>query len=405
MHIQLDPLGGIAGDMFIAAVLDAMPEWADETFECMRTVCGFNDWPLALIPHNDGTFSGTRFEIEQPRDNSTESHAHRHHADIVRHIFGAPIDPAVRERALAIFRVIAEAEAAVHGISVDKVAFHEVGAWDSIADVIGAAFLIARLSPTSWALGPVPMGGGRIHTAHGPMPVPAPATALLLAGFECIQDGVTGERVTPTGAAILRHLADSLGMPTGFSLGPMTLGRSGTGFGSSELPGISNVCRILTCEPAHAEVASAPVGHIAFEIDDQSPEDLALGIDALRKVEGILDVLQVTAIGKKGRMVCQLQVLCRPDALGRAVEACFAQTSTLGLRWSVVARSALMRETVVTNATKEQVLVKVASRPDGRHTAKAEAESVRHVGGRIERDELRRVAEDDALRPNSADQS
>ena len=183
MHIQLDPIGGIAGDMFIAAVLDAWPEWADDTFACIRSVGGVEDWPLELIAHNDETFAGTRFEIAEPGGNSPGYHGHHHYADIVRHIAASPIDAAVRDRALAIFRVIAEAEGQVHGIPVDEVAFHEVGAWDSIGDVIGAAFLIDRMAPVSWTLGPVPLGGGRIHTAHGPMPVPAPATTLLLAGF------------------------------------------------------------------------------------------------------------------------------------------------------------------------------------------------------------------------------
>ena len=115
------------------------------------------------------------------------------------------LDPAVRRRALAIFSLLAEAEARVHGCAVEDVLFHEVGAWDSIADIVSAAFLIEESAATNWTVGAIPLGAGRVHTAHGLLPVPAPATALLLEGFPFIDDGVGGERVTPTGAAIVRQ--------------------------------------------------------------------------------------------------------------------------------------------------------------------------------------------------------
>jgi len=395
MHIQLDPLGGIAGDMFIAAVLDAWPELTDDTLACIRSAGIAPEWRISVADHNDQTFRGTQFLIHEPAN--FESAHHHHYKDIANLLRNSSIESRVRNRALAIFKLLAEAEAEVHGVPVDDVSFHEVGAWDSVGDIVGAAFLIEKLSPTSWTLGPVPLGAGRINTAHGPMPVPAPATTRLLTGFSVVDDGIGGERVTPTGAAILRHLSDSLGMPVQGRSEAMTLCRTGTGFGTRTLPGISNICRIIAFERDTCALRSGQVGVIHFEIDDQSAEDLAIGIDALRAMDGVLDVLQIPAVGKKGRMVSQLQVLCQPNVLNSVIDTCFAQTTTLGLRWSVVARTSLERKLITDDSGDDPVSVKVASRPDGKLSAKAEAESIRRRGDHSDRESARREAEDNIL--------
>jgi uncharacterized protein (DUF111 family) len=137
--------------------------------------------------------------------------------------------------AVQIFTLLAEAEAWVHGIEVERVAFHEVGAWDSIADIVGAAALIAALGATRWSSSPVPLGSGRVTTAHGVLPVPAPATARLLTGMTTVDDGVAGERVTPTGAAILRYLCPPAENAAA-SLAARKLIACGTGFGSRAAP-------------------------------------------------------------------------------------------------------------------------------------------------------------------------
>ncbi len=211
-HIHLDPLGGLAGDMFLGAVLDAWPELALGAFAAMRAAGLPDDWQVRHLEHGDGVLTGSRVAIDPP---AAGPHApHGMYVEIRDRIAAADLGDGVRDRALSILGHLAEAEARVHGRPIEEVHFHELADWDSIADVVGAAFVIDALG-ASWSTGPLPVGRGRIATSHGALPVPAPAAALLLQGFELIDDGVEGERVTPTGAAILRHLAPSPGLPPG----------------------------------------------------------------------------------------------------------------------------------------------------------------------------------------------
>jgi len=304
------------------------------------------------------------------------------------------LDAAVAARAEAIFAVLAEAEAQVHGVSVDQVEFHEVGALDSIADIVGAAWIIESLGPATWSVGALPLGSGRVHTAHGALPVPAPAVVKLLQGFAFADDGLPGERVTPTGAAILRHL----GCASGVGPRPGRLTASGLGFGSRKLPGLANVLRVLAFDMSDTPAADE-VALLAFEIDDQTAEDLALGLERLRACAGVLDVVQSPVFGKKGRMAAQVQVLAQPQRLAAIVAACFAETTTLGVRHQLIARSVLERKaSTVAAAAGAAVRVKLARRPDGTLSAKAESEDLRAGGDRNGRERLRRASEAAALR-------
>ncbi len=281
----------------------------------------------------------------------------------------------------------------MHGIAAEKVAFHEVGAADSVADIVAAAWLISAIGPATWSVSPLPTGSGQVKTAHGIMPVPAPATALLLEGFATHDDGIGGERVTPTGAAILRHLAPASRRPPG------KLRASGFGFGTRRLPGISNCLRALVFEtegaadtPAHRELAV-----ISFEVDDQSGEDLAAGLERIRATEGVHDVVQMAAIGKKGRMAVHVQVLARPDLLEEVVSACFTQTTTIGLRTHVVQGRALPRRFANVSVGGQEITVKLAERPEG-VTGKAEADHLTASTSHAARVELRHTAEELAKR-------
>jgi hypothetical protein len=147
------------------------------------------------------------------------------------------------------------------------------------------------------------------------------------------------------------------------------------------------------------------IGVISFEIDDQTAEDLAVGIDSLRTHSGVLDVLQVSAVGKKGRMVSQVQVLCRQEALHEAIDACFAETATIGLRWSITPRITLPREMATVDTAGAPVAVKVVRRPNGRSSAKADVESLRACSGRLERQQRRHTAEQQALVGRAANES
>jgi uncharacterized protein (TIGR00299 family) protein len=290
---------------------------------------------------------------------------------------------------VAIFSHLAAAEARVHGVDAEEVRFHEVGAWDSIADIVAAAWLIAKIDAARWTIGALPLGSGRVRTAHGLLPVPAPATAILLEGFLTIDDGVGGERVTPTGAAIVRHLCDPTG---GASRAPRRLVGSGHGFGARKMPGLSNCLRVLAFETIESSSPPERVAVLECEIDDQTGEDLAQAVDNLRALPGVLDVVQAPVFGKKGRMMTHLRVLADPRAREDALAAIFEETTTIGVRHSLVERSVLPRQTEALDVNGRAIRRKLVERPSGR-TAKAEADDLVGVTGQAARAELRRRVE------------
>ena len=396
-HIHLDVLGGLAGDMFAASLLDAFP---DHEAGVSAAVAGGPSIRCGRVSHQDGVLAGSRFRVTMASDAPDASshhdhhhHDHRHWADIRHGLVRSGLDPAVRDHTIGIFTHLANAEAEVHGIGVEAVAFHEVGAWDSIADIVAAAHLIAVIGAERWTVSALPLGSGRVMTQHGPLPVPAPATTLLLKGFGVIDDGIAGERVTPTGAAILRYLCD----PPVAVRAPMALVNTGIGFGTRTLPGISNCVRALVFEagerPAdgHREIVV-----VEFEVDDQSGEELAMGLDRLRAQDGVFDVVQMPVFGKKGRMMVHVRVLAHVASLDAAIAACFRETTTIGLRHRVVSGAALPRTASAVEVEGRRIRVKTVERPEGR-TAKAEADDVLAEEGHAARASLRREAERLAL--------
>ncbi len=381
----------MAGDMFAAALLDTCPEFEPDLRAALE-VSGVSSWvEVKCCPHKDHTLSGSRWKvksIEQP------SPHHRAYAEIRAWLQASALSAEVKKRAQAIFRILAEAESKVHGVQADEVTFHEVGAWDSIADIVVAAWLIDAVAATGWSCAPLPMGCGRVRSAHGMLPVPAPATTVLLEGFPLYQDDYEGERITPTGAAILRFLEPSFGpLRT-----PMYLKRSGIGFGSKSFAGISNILRVFAFETAQDVIGADQVALCQFELDDQSPEDLAVALDHLRSLPGVLDVIQVPSFGKKGRMGAHIQILTRPEAINSVIEQSLTETPTLGIRWQIVQRTVLARKGVTQEIDGHPVKVKIARRPDDIITAKAEMENLAAAeGGFTGRDALRRRAQEAAL--------
>ncbi|RUM06190.1 LarC family nickel insertion protein [Rhizobium chutanense] len=424
MHIHLDAVGGIAGDMFVAAMLDAWPEFVGVVQKNLRLAGLESDVCAELLAHDDGVLTGRRFDVtrsgatDRPGAGDHHDHAHghadhhhshshahghdhAHHHDDDGHdhhhthwrelramLWESELGGPVKRIAIGIFEELAAAEAAVHGKKIEDVAFHEVGNWDSIADIVAAATLIDAVRPDSWSVGSLPIGRGFVETDHGRLPVPAPATTLLLRGFTFHDDGRHGERITPTGAAILRFLNPAAGIGPGSRL----LDRTGTGFGTRRLSGMSNVVRILAF--TNEAAAQNRIGIIQFEIDDQSGEELAVALDQLRSTEGVIDVTQTPTFGKKGRMMAAIQVLTRPEAIDAVGAQCFRQTTTLGLRSRTEQRLVLPRQAV---QTEDGVRVKIAERPGGA-TAKAEMDDARPVDDSHKaRVEMRRNAEEQAL--------
>ncbi|MCB1718690.1 MAG: LarC family nickel insertion protein [Candidatus Competibacteraceae bacterium] len=396
MHVHLDPVGGIAGDMFIAATLDAWPEWQDDLFAALASLDLPPGWLPQLQPARQHGIQGRHFQLLAPADK--QRFPSGRYARIRERIEQSPLSTAVKQHALGIFKVLAQAEAKIHGIPIDDVHFHELADWDSIADIVAAAWLIDRIGADSWSIAPLPLGSGLVNTEHGPLPVPAPATALLLQGLATCDDGLPGERVTPTGAAILCYLG-----PQARTVQTGSLARQGFGLGSRTLPDRANTLRLLAWDnppdsaPDNAkdnpQDNSDQVAVIGFEIDDQTGEDLALALDRLRALDGVLDVIQMPAFGKKGRLVSHVQILAEPQALHPVCQQCLLETTTIGLRWRLEQRLTLPR----TLQDHAGLPVKTVQRPDGSLSAKADITPLAQEAGHQTRQQRRRQAEDNAL--------
>ena len=404
MHLHLDAIGGVAGDMFVAALLDAFPELREGMLRAIRAAGLPEDISCDTVEHGDEVLRGLRFVVEgpayRPQDRGLalpeERHRHTPFHELRTRLELAELAAGVKRRAIDIFSLLAGVEGQVHGVPAEAVSFHELGGWDSIADMVGAAFLIDALSSATWSVSALPQGSGRVKTDHGWLPVPTPATALLLQGFELLDDGLPGERVTPTGAAILRHLG--VGQKNAAQQNrARRLLRTGSGFGTRVLPGLSNVLRVLVLEESAVRLDSQRVAEIAFEVDDQTAEDLAIALDRLRAHPSVRDVLQMPVFGKKGRVSAHIRILATPEDLDSVFAACFSETATLGLRWQLVQRRTLARKQATVEVGGRSVRVKVAERP-GAPTAKAESDDLLSVkGGRSERDGMRRAAEHASL--------
>lgn len=371
--LYLDMIGGIAGDMFAAALVDLDPELQTV---CTTTIAAIHRLPESLTAafseHSSSGRFGKQFAVSDSKLRSGDPHQHPHlsHREAREIVARSNLPSAVRERALDIFQLLAAAEGRVHDMSADDVVFHEVGGWDSVIDIVLAARLIEELGGVDWQCGPIPIGSGSVQCAHGTLPVPAPAVLELLHDQQVFQDGHQGERVTPTGAAIIVHLR-----PTQLNGAPRArMLASGSGFGSRKFPGLANVLRAYRLAPS--ATSGERVLAIEFDIDDQTPEDLALSLEALRETDGVLDVSQCPAIGKKGRMVVQVRILARPECLEPVTDKVLSATSTLGVRYCELQRKVLPRSSHEIAQGSDALAVKVARRPDGGLTAKTEADSL-----------------------------
>ena len=387
MHIHLDLVGGLSGDMFVSAMLDYYPEGKSALSNLMIDA-GFSDLvSLDCESHNDGLLKGTRFYVRADK----EAHSHRQYSDIRKILDHAEMDSSIRDTALGIFEIIAIAEAEIHGKELDKISFHEVGAWDSIADIVCAAYLITQIGVTSWSISSIPIGRGQVRTAHGMLPVPAPATASILKGFSFFDDGFDGERVTPTGAAIIKYLTPKTVIPKG-----MVLEETAIGFGARTFPGLSNVVRALIFRPGKNNYWDTDeILQIEFEVDDQTPEALAMALDSIRSEQGVLDVLQLAYTGKKSRQGAIIRILAEPELEREITEKCFRETTTLGLRKQHLARAKLSREQLLLNRSSHEFRIKIADRPGG-STAKVEMDDLRAIDP-VQREEIRKKLQEEGL--------
>jgi len=343
----IDAFSGISGDMLVGALADA---GADREAICaaLRSL----GVAVRFEPVTRGGIGATKFHVE-----AVASGPRRHLRDILGLIREAELPAGAKQKACETFERLGHVEAAVHRIPVERVHFHEVGALDSIADIVGACLAFELLGVEQIHCSPVNLGGGTVAAEHGVLPVPAPATAALLEGKPVYSEGPAVELTTPTGAALAATLACSFGpMPA------MRLRATGYGAGSRELSGRPNVLRVLVGEDSRAAEATL-VSVLEANIDDSSPEVLAFALERLLEA-GALDATLEPLIMKKGRPGVLLRVIARPEDQERLAALMLAETSTLGLRVYRAERRVQARRLVEVQLPEGVVRVKVSE--DGR---------------------------------------
>jgi hypothetical protein len=303
--------------------------------------------------------------------------AHEHHrplSEILRIIHAAGLADNVKERAAGAFQLLGEVEAAIHRIPVEQVHFHEVGAVDTIVDIVCAAAGAAYLGVDRWMASALNVGSGTVECAHGTLPVPAPATLALLRNAPVYAAGPAMERVTPTGAALLRMLDVNYG-----ELPPMRVEKSGYGAGGRDTPGQPNLLRMLVGETEAAEQAVAPIAILETVIDDSTPQLLAY-VSELLLDAGAWDVYRVPVQMKKGRTGVQMTVLCATERLDALRAILFRETTTIGVHWRIENKIALEREFTVVETEWGAVRMKIARGAAGEVlNAQAEYEDCRRI--------------------------
>lgn len=292
-------------------------------------------------------------------DGHTHTHpAHRHLSAILKIIDAAPLAERVKERSKRAFQQLGEAEAAIHAIPVEKVHFHEVGAVDTIVDIVCTAMGCELLGVETWIASPLNVGSGTVECAHGTLPVPAPATLALLGDAPVYAAGPPMERVTPTGAAILRMLEVEFG-----AIPAMRVQVRGYGAGGRDSAGQPNVVRLVVGDSAD-ESSVESIAIIETVIDDSSPQLLAYVSELLLEA-GAWDVIRTAVQMKKGRSGVQLQVLCSPEKVEALRELIFRETTTIGLHWRIENKIALRREWIDVKTEWGPVRIKVARDASG----------------------------------------
>jgi len=344
--LVLEPIGGIAGDMFLAAALDLGVDRA--ALEAALRTLGVAGWRLEVVRKTDAGIAGTHVEVVVEGD---PPHA-RGLVEIRALVDASGLPPRARAAARAVFERIGRAEAKVHGVAVEEVHFHEVGAVDSIVDVCGAAVALELLGWPRVVSAPPELGRGLGRSAHGPMPIPPPAVLELLAGKPVRPGGPPGEAVTPTGAALLAELADVGPLP------PFVPGRIGYGVGTARWADRPNVLRMTLGEEGSAR-PGPPLWVLETNLDDCPGQLVARAIEAALEA-GALDAWAAPVTMKKGRPGLLLSALVEEPAREAVTRALFAETTTLGIRRHAVERDELERSLETVETAYGPVRVKVA---------------------------------------------
>ena len=363
--LYFDCFAGASGDMVLGALLDAgLPIAELEAALGSLMILGYRVSADRVLRAG---LSATKYRLIEPdghghsHDHGQDhGHSHPHHghrslAEIVALIEGSALNADARARAIALFRRLAEAEADIHQMPVDQVHLHEVGALDSIVDIVGAVFGLQWFAADRIVSSPLNVGGGMVHSAHGVFPVPAPATLRLLEGVPVYSSGVQMETVTPTGALLVAGHASAFGpMPA------MRVERVGYGAGDRDLAGTPNVLRVIV---GHDDTAAGAqrVVVLECEIDDMNPQIYGVLLENLYAA-GALEVFYTAVQMKKNRPGTLLTIVAPPDARDALTGLVFRETTTIGLRYQELQRACLDREVVVIETPVGPVRFKIARR-------------------------------------------
>ena len=363
----IDCSSGISGDMMLAALVDA-----GVALGALNEAIGSLgvDARIVAAEVKKKGIRALKITVEHPPQTG---HRHLHHIRVM--IEQSGLTDRQKQTALKIFTRLAEAEAKVHATTVEKVHFHEVGAVDSIVDICGVAVGLDLLGVDRLVAAPVPVGSGWVQTAHGRLPVPAPATAELLCGIPLADSTVQAELTTPTGAAILACLVQEFG-----PLPAMRIQRIGYGAGSRDLEEQPNILRLFLGEPIQMLTADT-VWLLETNLDDTSGEWIGYCTGRLLEA-GALDVYTTAIQMKKNRPAVKLSVLCRQEDVGRLEEILFRETTTLGIRRWPVSRHLLARSRHTVQTAWGPIEGKICWGPDGTVRFSPEFESCQQVAGR-----------------------
>ncbi|HTM08260.1 MAG TPA: nickel pincer cofactor biosynthesis protein LarC [Verrucomicrobiae bacterium] len=360
-----DLIGGASGDMFAAALLDlGLP--LDVLKAELKKIPGLK-YRLEVGSKKLGTIRAMRFSVR-----TSKNEPERSWGAIRRMIQQSALENPVKERAMDIFARLAEAEAKVHGVAPGRVHFHEVGATDSIVDIVSAAIGAHHLSVDEFHFSRIPLGRGMTPSRHGALPLPGPATLELLKGLPVEWIDLKAETVTPTGAAIIAALGKNFGAAP-----EMTIEKIAYGAGEKEFPDRPNVLRLVSGRP------ETGLGHddmlvIETNIDDMSPEFYDYLFERLFAA-GARDVFLTPVQMKKNRPGTLLTVLAEPGLREKMTGLIFTETSTIGLRYYPVTRAVLKREVVRVKTKYGTVKVKVVEQPDGARRAAPEYDDVKRI--------------------------
>lgn len=383
--LVIDPVGGISGDMLLAGLihLGCPASFLEEVYACLD----LGPYTIHVSPDSVGGISCMHVKFDIPPTDQG-----RTYAQIRDHVL-AGLPGEIMNTAGRVFEVLARAEAEVHGVALEEVHFHEVGAADSILDIVGIAAALVHLGVDRIHAGPAPMGGGSVDSLHGKIPIPAPATVKLLEGFPVRFAGPSSELTTPTGAAVISALADRADPQS-----DLVITKVGYGCGTRRFEDWPNLCRVVLCD-ADTDNESNRTFQVDADIDDMMPEDAALALEKIMEA-GAADAGITPRIMKHGRPGYTMSAVCDDARLHEVLHAFLVHTTTIGVRYHMVQRQVLPRRQYRVATRYGEVGIKEVTLPDGSLRRKPESRDLEEISRRtgvalaVLRDDIRRILGD-----------